>query len=245
MPNRLLRDWTNSDKVDMISFQAEVFFVRLIMNADDYGCFWGDGKRLKSNLFPLKSDSIRDADILRWLAECQKAGLIVVYESDGKKYLQIVDFGQRLRIKRRKFPENESGNQKNDRAIPSSDSNMRLEGEEELEGEEKWKEGATHDLSKSNLFRKSNPPTFEKVHEVFLNNGGTVEMAQKFFDTHQATEWFLRGSPIKNFISLVPGYINSWNKNNFKNGGSHQAGNATGSGGKGTSEARIDKAKSW
>jgi hypothetical protein len=59
---------------------------------------------LKANLFPLKSDSIRDADITRWKAECQKAGLIVVYESDSKEYLQIIDFGQRLRLRKQKFP---------------------------------------------------------------------------------------------------------------------------------------------
>lgn len=104
MPNRMLRDWTNSDKVENISFQAEVFFTRLIMKADDYGCFWADPKRLKANLFPLKSDSIREADMFRWMTECQKAGLIVIYESDQKKYLQILEFGQRLRTKKSKFP---------------------------------------------------------------------------------------------------------------------------------------------
>ena len=104
MGSRMLRDWTNSDKIDSISFQAEVFFTRLIMKADDFGCFWADSKRLKANLFPLRSDSVRDADITRWKAECQKAGLIVVYESDSKEYLQIIDFGQRLRLRKQKFP---------------------------------------------------------------------------------------------------------------------------------------------
>jgi hypothetical protein len=87
------------------------------MKADDYGCFWADPKRLKANLFPLKSDSIREADILRWMAECQKAGLIVIYESDEKKYLQIIEFGQRLRVKKSKFP-------KPDRTLRSDDGEV-------------------------------------------------------------------------------------------------------------------------
>lgn len=101
---RMLKDWTNSDKVEQLGPQAEVFFTRLIMKADDFGCFWADAKRLKANLFPIKSDT-RETDISRWKAECQKAGLIVVYVSDEKEYLQILDFDQRLRTKKAKFPQ--------------------------------------------------------------------------------------------------------------------------------------------
>lgn len=101
---RLLRDWTNSDKVNALSAHAERFFTRLIMKVDDYGCFYADNRILKANLFPLQLDQIREADMLRWTAECQKAGLIVLYEHSGREYLQIIDFGQRLRQKTNKFP---------------------------------------------------------------------------------------------------------------------------------------------
>lgn len=104
MPNRMLRDWTGSDKINTLSVQAERFFVRLIMKVDDYGCFYGDPRLLKANLFPLLLDEIRDADLLRWTAECQKAGLIVVYEENGKKFVMIRDFKQRLDKAKSKFP---------------------------------------------------------------------------------------------------------------------------------------------
>jgi hypothetical protein len=71
----------------------------------------------------------------------------------------------------------------------------------------------THDLSKSNLYRESKIPTLEQVREVFYRHGGTDEMANKFFETNAATEWFYRGSPIRNFSTMVPGYIQSWRKN--------------------------------
>jgi hypothetical protein len=104
MPIRMLRDWTGSDKVNGLSVYAERFFLRLIMKVDDYGCFYADARLLKANLFPLLLDNIREADLLRWMAECQKAGLIVLYEVQAKQYVQIQNFKQRLDKARNKFP---------------------------------------------------------------------------------------------------------------------------------------------
>ena len=104
MPNRMLRDWTMSDKVDKVSVHAERFFTRLIMKTDDHGCYHADARILKANLYPLKLDAIREADLTCWMAECQNAGLIVLYDCEGKKYLQIQDFRQRLDKARSKFP---------------------------------------------------------------------------------------------------------------------------------------------
>lgn len=100
----MLRDWTVSEKVKCISVYTERFFVRLIMKADDYGCYFANASLLKAHLFPLLLNEVREADISRWMAECQKAGLIVLYEFDNKSYLEINDFDQRLRAKNRKFP---------------------------------------------------------------------------------------------------------------------------------------------
>lgn len=100
----MLRDWTQSDKIDQVSAEAERFFTRLIMKADDYGCFWGDTRLLNANLFPLKLEKVKSAHIEKWVKECIDASLIIQYESNGKKYLQIIDFGQRLDKARAKFP---------------------------------------------------------------------------------------------------------------------------------------------
>lgn len=106
MPERLLRDWTDSEAVDQLSWQAECLFVRLIMKADDFGRYHGNPKLLKSLLFPLK-DGLRDADISRWIAECETAGLIRVYTDkvSGKPFIEIRKYGQRLRTKKAKFPD--------------------------------------------------------------------------------------------------------------------------------------------
>lgn len=103
MPNRMLRDWTASDLVNQLDFRDEVFFVRLIMKADDFGRFSANPKLLRSLLFPLK-DGLRDTDISRSIAACKTAGLIRLYAFENKPLLEIVDFGQRLQQKTSKYP---------------------------------------------------------------------------------------------------------------------------------------------
>lgn len=104
MPKRMIRDWTDSERVNSLTPQAERFYARLLMKADDFGRFHAAPKLLRGSLFPLLIDSVREADISRWIAECEKAGLIVLYEADGKKLLEIWNFGQRLDKARAKFP---------------------------------------------------------------------------------------------------------------------------------------------
>lgn len=203
MPNRLLRDWTGSDKVNTLTVYAERFFTRLIMKADDYGCFYADVRILKANLFPLLLDSIREADLLRWMAECQKAGLIVLYESNDKKYLQIIEFNQRLRQKTQKFP------------MPTDDGHMTVNSQHEEKGsriEEKGREQAI-DLSNSNLYRKPVIPTKQQVLEAIINAGGSKEMAKSFWEKYEGTGWYNGSSPITNYVLFAQKFVDTWKRN--------------------------------
>lgn len=103
MANRILRDWTLSENIDLLSMGAEVFFTRLIMKADDHGRFHANPKLLKAALFPLKE--VTESEIAVWLNELYEIGILTHYEVDSKKYLEIKDFGQRLRTMVSKFPE--------------------------------------------------------------------------------------------------------------------------------------------
>lgn len=132
MANRVLRDWTDSEKVEKLSFQAEVTFTRLFMKADDYGCFHGNPKLLKAALFPLRD--IREADLSRWLAECLNAGLIAFYEESGKKYVVIRNFGQRLRTMKRRFPVPDSNSLTID-SSPPPETKQKQETESETKQE--------------------------------------------------------------------------------------------------------------
>ena len=90
--------------MNSISRQAETLFVRLIMKADDYGNYSANPKLIRSQCFPLLVDSIREADISRWIAECEKAGMIALYQVEEKQLVHIVNFAQRLRHAKPKFP---------------------------------------------------------------------------------------------------------------------------------------------
>lgn len=103
MPNRILRDWTDSETIDQLTIQGERFFTRLIMKADDYGRYSANVKILKSTLFPLKTD-VRETDISLWLAECKQCGLIALYNVASKEFVQINNFRQVLRQKIEKYP---------------------------------------------------------------------------------------------------------------------------------------------
>jgi hypothetical protein len=102
MPNRILRDWTDSYRVEALTAAGERMFVRLIMKVDDHGRFHADPRLVKSACFPLLT--VPDTHVGRWLDELDAAGLIVRYEVAGRKCLSICGFAQRLRAKRAKFP---------------------------------------------------------------------------------------------------------------------------------------------
>jgi len=102
MANRVLRDTTDSVPVNSLTADAEVFFYRLIMKADDFGSYHANPKLMASLLYPLKNPS--GDDILTWMGECIEAGLIFRYEAENKPYCRIIGFNQRLRNMRGKFP---------------------------------------------------------------------------------------------------------------------------------------------
>lgn len=80
-----------SDRVNELDWAAEVFYRRLMSKVDDHGCYDARTSVLRATLYPLKVDRVREADISRWMTACQKAGLIVLYEAEGKPYLQVLD----------------------------------------------------------------------------------------------------------------------------------------------------------
>ena len=102
MPNRILRDWTDSDEVNRLTAEEERMFVRLIMVADDFGCFYGDPRRIRAACFPF-NEEINSEMVRGWIATLTRA-LIRSYSANGQDYIEIVNFNQRLRAMRRKFP---------------------------------------------------------------------------------------------------------------------------------------------
>lgn len=104
MPNRIIREgWIESPRVDQLDANAERFFLRLCLRADDFGRYHALPQLLRSNLYPLRDD-VRVTEISRWLALCEKAGLVTCYQAEGKPYLVVHKFDQRMRAANSKFP---------------------------------------------------------------------------------------------------------------------------------------------
>lgn len=108
MPNRIIKESIcTSDNINSLSLGAEILFYRLIVKADDFGCYHGNVKIIKGSCFPLKADDIKDKQLIEWINELIKAGLIFMYDGDDKKpYLKLVkwDKHQQKRANKPKFP---------------------------------------------------------------------------------------------------------------------------------------------
>src|SRR3990167_1862607 len=105
MPNRIIREGIlTSERVNKLAPQAELFYRRLMSVVDDYGRFTAHPGLLRSACYPLRVDEVREADITRWLADVQLAGLIALYAVAGKGYLEMIDFRQQVRAKESRFP---------------------------------------------------------------------------------------------------------------------------------------------
>lgn len=192
----MLRDWTDSTKFDGISADAERLFIRLIMKADDYGRFHADPRLIKAACFPL-IDNLRPPDIARWLDELSTRQLILRYEADGRSIAVVVNYGQRLKSSRAKFPpmEGESADW-----LPTSDYFQHLPAtsgkfppEEkgiEVEDEGKGRECTPKDDWDSHPEKIPKPLcTLEQAKTYAPNCKMTATQAEHWWHTRNASGW--------------------------------------------------------
>jgi hypothetical protein len=105
MPDRILRaDILTSEPVNQLSWPAEVFYRRLMSVVDDFGRYEGRPSLLRAALYPLQIDKVSEPDVVKWMGEVSKAGLVRKYTVDGKEYVEITKFRQRLRAMKSKYP---------------------------------------------------------------------------------------------------------------------------------------------
>jgi hypothetical protein len=102
----MLRDGIlSSERIARLSWADECFYRRLMSVVDDYGRFYAHPALLRAACYPLLLDKVSDSDVGKWLTACVDAALVRVYPAlDGKRYLEVQDFGQRIQSKS-KFPD--------------------------------------------------------------------------------------------------------------------------------------------
>lgn len=107
MPNRILREGIlTSPRMARLDWAAEVFYRRLMSVVDDFGRYYADVGMLRAACFPRQLSKVSDSDVGKWLQGIAAAGLVRVYPAkDGERYLELLDFGQQVRAKKSKFPD--------------------------------------------------------------------------------------------------------------------------------------------
>jgi hypothetical protein len=107
MPNRIIKESIcTSDNLNNLTADEEVFFYRLTVNCDDYGRLDARPQILRAKCFPLKIDKIKEKDVEKWIVSLVRENLIILYQVDGREYLQLVTWTdhQQVRAKKSKFP---------------------------------------------------------------------------------------------------------------------------------------------
>jgi hypothetical protein len=100
MPNRYLREGIReSETFARLSWQAKMTYILLIVSVDDFGRCEASERLLRPKLFPFNIESVREADLSRWLQECEQAGLVRRYAAEGKYYLQMFKWEKGRAIK--------------------------------------------------------------------------------------------------------------------------------------------------
>lgn len=105
MPNRILKESIcTSDTLDKLNSFQETVFYRLIVNCDDYGRMDARPKVLAARLYPLRD--IRAEQIENALRALSSAGLVILYEVDGKPFVQMKTWErhQQIRAKKSRYP---------------------------------------------------------------------------------------------------------------------------------------------
>lgn len=102
MPNRILKESIcTSDTIDSLKgWFDEVVYYRLIVNCDDYGRFDGRPAIIKSRLFPLKGN-VTDKSVDEAVRRLASAGLVILYEKDGKPYLCLPTWDRHQQVRQK------------------------------------------------------------------------------------------------------------------------------------------------
>lgn len=102
MPNRIIRDGLiDSERYAQISDQAKLFFIHLMLQADDFGCVSLSPTFLRRRCF---LDGPTHDRIARLICELVDADLVRTYEVDRKALAFIPRFRQRLQRSTSKHP---------------------------------------------------------------------------------------------------------------------------------------------
>ena len=207
MPNRIIKESVCvSEQIDELTPFEEVFFYRLLVNCDDYGCFDARERVVSSRLFPLRD--VKVTDIAKTLKRLEKVGLIRLYTVKGQPYLFVIKWAehQRLRVSKHKYPTPEDADDcGSSPQLAASCGKMPLESESESEIESESESKRTA--------RRFNPPTVEEVAAYCKERNNGID-AQHFVDYYTQGNWVMKnGRKMADWRAAV----RTWEGNGYHN----------------------------
>lgn len=214
MPNRILKESIcTNDQIDELSLFEEVFFYRLIVNADDYGRYDGRIPVLKARLFPLRGDKIKDSDIEKALVALVQTGLLERYRVKGRPYIRLTGWerNQQIRAKKSKHPSPEDAdpeemptNEIIGNHLPSNDGKCGEEPTPDIKPSQAQAEPAVIDLP-------LNDGTLHSVTESDIRKYMELYPAVDVMQELRSMLGWLDSNPAKRKTrSGVRRFINSW-----------------------------------
>ena len=97
-----------SEHILEVGMPCWFFFLGLILNADDYGILRNSPVMLKRAIFPhTNSPHYRATDGARYIQALAKQRILILYEHDGRDYIQIANWGNWQKVdhpSRPKYP---------------------------------------------------------------------------------------------------------------------------------------------
>ncbi|MCO4819823.1 MAG: hypothetical protein KC517_09375 [Bacteroidetes bacterium] len=93
----------DSKKFNKLTEEEQMFFVRLMLVVDDYGRYDARPELIKSRCYPVTTNKDL-SDVSKMLSSLDKSQMITLYTVNSKEYLEIIDYNQRLRQKKEKYP---------------------------------------------------------------------------------------------------------------------------------------------
>lgn len=222
MANRILRDgWKDSDSIVDLSWREQVFFIRLLSTVDDFGRYDGRTSMLRVACYPLELHKMSEQDLESCLCACEAAGLIKLYSVQGKRYVEVQKFNQRMRAKESKYPDPSENDSHMTGICQSHDSHMSdtcpLKAESESETETKTNK-TTHTPRGSAGSVQALPRSVEEVLNHMLSmphcglsGAAAEECARKFFDSGEECGWLTKnGLPVNNWHASLRKWVQSW-----------------------------------
>jgi hypothetical protein len=194
MPNRILKETIcSSESIRNLSWFEEVFFYRLIVNADDYGRLDGRTEILQARLFPLRRD-ITEATISKALNALTTAGMVCPYTVEQKPFLQLTAWEQhqQIRAKKSKYPHPQESDINGNQLI----SNVPVIQSNPILSESTAREDAPPSK------KKFIPPTEEEVSAYCKERANAVN-AGNFVAFYESKGWMVGKNKMKDWKAAV------------------------------------------